>query len=202
MTYVKRQYVDEDKVSKLCDEIENQFRGKGYKRPLSEVFAEIQSFGPFANEFIEDLKRLEKKFSGRINDLNAFVADVLGRTHRIRIRATAWNLATKSIEEREKKFRIEITEPLFWEHSPFTFSARVYVDEKFVSHISCSVSDADLANIPLTNKSLSKREARLRRLGERCEGFRWGFQRFIEDEWKAGRDLAALKNIAWTETGR
>lgn len=202
MTYLKRQYVDEDRVSKLCDEIENQFRGKGYTRPLADVFAEIQSFGPFANEFIDDLKRLEKKLSGRINDLNAFISDVLGRTHRIRIRATAWNIGTKEIEEREKKFRIEITEPLFWEHSPFIFSARVYVDEKFVSHISCSVSDADLATIPLSNRSLSKREARIRRLGERCEGFRSGFLRFIEDEWKNGGDLTAIKQIKWSQAKR
>ena len=97
-----RPYINEGKISDLCDEIEAQFGEKGIKRPLHQIFAEIQSFGPFADEFIDDLRRLHEKGVGRNQSVSAYVVEAYSRTTRIRKVASAWNVGTKAAEEREK----------------------------------------------------------------------------------------------------
>jgi len=192
-------YVDEERISAICDEIEKFFSGKGFSRPLKQMLAEVQSYGPFANEFVEDLRLLDAKGAHRYSSLNAYIAEAYSRAGRIRIVASSWNKGSKAVEERERKFRIEMAEPINWDQSPFVFSANVFIEDKYSTLVQCVVSDAELATIQIGSKSLSKRQARLRRLNEWYNIFRLGFTRYIEREWASGKDIRALKKITWAQ---
>jgi hypothetical protein len=94
-------YIDEAEVSELCDEIDAQFAEKGIKRPLHQVLAELQSIGAFANEYVDDLRRLHEHGVRRNQSVSAYVVEAYSRTGRIRRAASFWNQGAKIIEEQE-----------------------------------------------------------------------------------------------------
>ena len=198
----RRQYVDEDAVAVLCREIEDQFMGKDIKRPLTEILRQIDSYGPFAREFISNLQNLNSRSTGHLKDHNAFIQEVLGQTTRIRMRAPMWNCGTKEIEERERRFRVEVTEPMFLDASPVIFLASIYIHEKYATTVRCAVYDEDIADIPLGSKSLSKRQARIRRLETHWRFFVRDFPFHLEELWKDGQDLSKLNEVRWSEVKR
>jgi hypothetical protein len=187
--------IDEDQVEGWCRLIE-----QGYQTPeeLTSTLDELESLlGPAAREKTAALRRLFAR--KRIPDASARRAEMLRSTKALSMMAHQRNQGAKILAEQRKRFRVEITEPLYADSLPLTFYARIYENDQHHGSISCTVSEEDLAAIPVSNRSLSRRERQRRQIGQFYACFAATFSSYIERQWESGVDLTTRGRITWSE---
>lgn len=192
--------IDEEQIRQLCDQIIRRPHYGGIASDRHAALTKIeQLIGPPATEYTRSLRRLlEKK---RVRDLTQHSSCVYEQAYRIRGIAGLINQWKIERREREAKFKVDVPEPTWWpETGDLILVARVYVKERAYKHIRCVVSAADIDSMPNSSKSLSKRQARSRRLGQWVRIHCAAFRIHIERLWEDGNDLCSVEVINYRET--
>jgi hypothetical protein len=191
--------IDEERIEQLCEKIDKGPHSGGIAPSTQDALSEIERLvGRIVRQYTEPLRRLLVK--KRIPDVSRHTCEVYGQTMRIRGIASMCNQGEIEQRERDAKFKVDVPEPMHWpEKGSLWLSARVDVEGRYYKHISCVVSAEDIDAIPITSKSLSKREARMRRLGQWMRLYCNEFRFHIERLWEDGNDLADIDEVTYQD---
>lgn len=194
--------IDEERIDQLCDQIEDGQICDDISVESGAAIYEIERLiGAPVRQYTDPLRRLLKK--KRIPDFSQHKCDIYGQTYRIRGIASMCNQGEAERCAREKKFKVEIPEPMWWpEKGDLILSATIYVDERYLKMIQCIVKSDDIDKIQISSKSLSKRDARMRRLGQWMHLYRNSFKYYIEKLWEKGGDLASIDTVNYRQIER
>ncbi|MBU6299854.1 MAG: hypothetical protein KGJ79_16175 [Alphaproteobacteria bacterium] len=189
--------IDESQVGSLCHRLLGVLDGTTRLEDGLQILSDIDRKYRFAGEKTARLKGLFGM--KRIPDLGRWKYEVLSNVKAIEQIAGIHNQCSRQLIDELRCFRVELRPPWDWERSPVVFVASVYVADRFHGAISCVVTDDELSRLPIGTRSLSKRQARLRRIGDYCRAFEAGFPAHIERCWEKGEDLTQRGRLTWTE---
>ena len=189
--------VDETLVKSACKKLEGFADGRITTEECQGLLVVIERELPGAREFTGAIRRLIAK--KRIDNLALWRSEFFVQVTRIKMRASAHNIGAKLRAEELQKFRVEMVDPIIWNHGPLVFHARIYIDEEFCLSIECIVSEKELDDLPISSRSLSKRKARERRINDYYQSFCTGFQLYLERRRREGADIKSISRLTWSE---
>lgn len=190
-------FVDENQVSAWCDRLEGIFNGRGDRREGLGILYDLERGPPFARGKVGPLRRLLQQ--ERIRDVGKWRDDGYRYAWAIKNLAAIWNWGVREQIKRKRRIRVELSDPLDIDRSPLVFHASVYIEDRYHGSVACVVTDNELATLNISTRSLSNRQARLRRINDYYRCFEVEFPSFIEKRWEEGVDLTVKRQITWAE---
>lgn len=188
-----------EKVDAICKEIDEGPHYGGLRPETDSLLQELgKIIGRIVFQYTDPLRGLLKK--KRIHDLSAHAVEIYGYTLRIRKIARMCNQGEIERRERDADFRVEVPEPMYWPmKGDLHLTATIYIEGEFYKRIRCVVFSETIDNIEISSKSLSKRAARERRLGQWLVTYCNEFRIYIEEKWKTGDDLSKLDELTYRD---
>lgn len=193
----KLELIDEELINGHCSYLEDRMEYASCDPRCRETLNEIDRVFPGAKEKTSNLRRYYAQ--KRINDLARWRMFVRSDISAISNLAHMFNYGRRLRDEEQKEFRVELQHPHNISAGPLVFQALIYVNNKRHGCVHCEVTNEEIDQFSIGNRSLSKSATRQRKINENYRMFEINFPSHIEKKWKEGVDLTKQSKITWKD---